>query len=252
MVSFYKPKTSANKERSYPSLTLTIRGLSDDGRGIANDNGRTVFVDGALPEETVLATIIETRRNYSQAKIKKILQASPQRLSPPCKVFKQCGGCSVQYMELQQQLVFKQEAVLSQLSRWANVVPEQLLEPVSLNDYGYRQRIRLAVDYNRNGELFFGFREATSRRLVNIEQCLVAEPQLQLLLPLLKQWLLTLKPRVVSHIELVGAGNDIGIVIRHTRPLAIDIRRQLASLLAQQGHIYKLGFRAAKDPHWRM
>ena len=219
---------------SYESLTLSIDGLSDEGRGIGQYEGKKVFVDGALPTETVEATVLKTHRTYLEAKVKKVLQASPDRLIPPCQVFKQCGGCSVQYMPQQLQLMFKQDAVLSQLSRWAKIVPEQIVAPIYQSPYAYRQRVRLAVDYHKNGELFFGFREANSHRLVNVQQCHVVTAPLQALLAPLRQWLISLKPKTVSHIELIQVNTQaVAVLLRHVRPLSVEFRQSLSRLLEE-------------------
>lgn len=215
-------------------LTLTITGLSDDGRGLADVDGKKIFVKGALPGETVDAFISQSHRRYSEAKVKTIHKPSQDRQQPLCPVFKHCGGCSVQYMPHEQQLTFKQQAVLSQLSRWAGLAPDTLLPPISQSSYHYRQRIRLSVDYARNDDLFMGFREEGSRRLVNIEHCAVLAESLDVLLPLLRQWLLELPPRRVSHIELVGTPTHSGVLVRHVRPLSLEQRQSLSKLLARQ------------------
>lgn len=218
-------------EETKEPITLTIERLGDDGRGIAFNHGKTVFVTGALEHETVMATITKRSNKFNEARLHTVMDASPERIVPPCPVFTRCGGCSVQYMSAAKQLAFKQTAVLSQLSRWANITPQQLLPTISIKEYGYRQRVRLAVDYTKNGELFLGFREATSHRLVNITTCAVLEPALDAVLPALREWLDTIKAKVVSHIELVNSAAGVVIVVRHTRALSHDSRQQLALLL---------------------
>lgn len=244
----YKPSSrrkTASAEKPQ-SLDLTITDLSDDGRGLSNVDGKKVFVDGALPGEDVVATVIKSHRNYIEAKTRKVQKLAVDRLQPNCPVFKQCGGCSVQYMPHEQQLAFKQQAVLSQLSRWADVRPEKILPPVSGQSYGYRQRVRLAVDYARNDDLFMGFRESGSRRLVNINECSVLVEPLSCLLPLLRQWLLALPPRRVSHIEMIGTAQSSGVLIRHTRPLSVDQRQVLVALLESQHPQVDVWFQGGK------
>ncbi len=224
------------------ALTLTIDRLSDDGRGIAKHNvnkdsankykGKSIFVDGALPGETVLATLTKENSKYSEARVKEIITPSVDRVPPPCGVYHRCGGCSMQHMEVEQQLLFKQATVLEQLSRWSDIIPSTVLPPIKSADYGYRQRVRFAVNYTKTGELSLGFREANSQRLVNLTECIIVEPILSGLLPLLRQWLLTIKPNVVSHIECVNTAESIGLIIRHTRVLPEAQRKQLHQLLS--------------------
>jgi 23S rRNA (uracil1939-C5)-methyltransferase len=221
---------AAPPESSEP-IELTVERLADDGRGIASDQGKTVFIEGALVGETVLTTITKRSNKYSEGRVKTLLVSSPERVTPPCPVFSRCGGCSVQYMAANKQLDFKQASVLSQLSRWADVEPKQLLPAITGPEYGYRQRVRLAVDYTKDAQLSLGFREVNSSRVVNVDQCAVLEPPLQSLLLPLKTWLLSLKPKVVSHIELLNSAAGPSVVVRHERKLGLEDRIQLTQLL---------------------
>jgi len=240
-------KKNTRQQHQYESVTLTPYALSDDGRGLADDeSGRKVFIDGALPEETVVATIMKDSRHYRQAKVKEVLSPSPERIEPPCLIFKRCGGCSVQYMSQSQQLNFKQNAVLSQLSRWADITPQDVLPMISYAGYQYRQRIRLSVDYHKNGDLYLGFHEPNSRRVVNVNECMVIEPLIQSLLPLLRSWLLSIKPKLVGHIEVVSTDTAIGVVIRHTRPLSVDDRQMLQVALEDENMPIELWFQGEK------
>lgn len=229
-----------NTSESNQTIVFTIDRLADDGRGIAYHQGKTVFVAGAIDGESVSAKIVHSTSKYSEAKVSTIESASEARVTPPCAVFSRCGGCAVQYMSAQKQLSFKQDSVLSQLSRWAKIVPDQVVAPISAGEYGYRQRVRLATDYTKNNDVFMGFREAGSHRIVDVKECTVLDVHLQPLLTLLKQWLLTVPVKVVSHIELVrgiDTANDqlpidtITVIIRYTRALSLVLRQQLATLL---------------------
>lgn len=226
----------ANDHNISNTTVLHIERLADDGRGIAIVNGKTVFVVGALPDEKVTANISKNTSTYSEGRVKQLVDVSPNRIDPPCPVFHRCGGCSVQYMLAVEQVEWKQEVVLSQLLRWSKVAPDHLLPALTDREYGYRQRVRLAVDYTKLGEVMFGFRELTGHAIVNIEQCMVLEPRLQALLPVLRQWLAVIKAGSVSHIELVHTALVIGIVIRHTRPLSRVERKAI------QQYIHAMAF----------
>ncbi len=228
-------------------ISLHIERLADDGRGIAVEHGKTIFVTGALDGETVLTTMTKRSHKFNEGRVKSITHASPDRIVPPCAVFSRCGGCSVQYMPSEKQLAFKQTAVLSQLSRWANISPQQLVPTISVKEYGYRQRVRLAVDYAKDGELFLGFREEASHRLVNITACVVLEPALQAALPILREWLGSIKAQLVSHIELVNTETTITVVVRHTRALPETNRHPLATLFVQASITAEVYFQGAKN-----
>lgn len=237
---------------------IRIERLADDGRGIASVQGKTLFVQGALVDEEVTVAIKKRMPTYIDARVHHIIKPSPLRQTPPCPVFSRCGGCSVQYMSAEEQVAFKQDAVLSQLSRWSQITPDTLLPVLTDTEYGYRQRVRLAVDYTKTGELLLGFREVDSHAIVNIDSCMVLSPSLQKLILPLRQWLSHIKAHVVSHVELVSAtrstafasdsGSEIvgtetvdseivdngtvGIVVRHTRLLAGADRLQLQQYMS--------------------
>ncbi|EGG95114.1 RNA methyltransferase, TrmA family [gamma proteobacterium IMCC1989] len=200
-------------------------------------------MQGALVGEEVTVAIKKRMPKYIDARVHQIIKPSALRQTPPCPVFSRCGGCSVQYMSAEEQVAFKQDAVLSQLSRWSQITPDTLLPVLTDTEYGYRQRVRLAVDYTKTGELLLGFREVDSRAIVNIDSCMVLNPNLQKLIHPLRQWLSYIKAHVVSHVELVntthsaapasGDGTEaVGIVVRHTRLLASADRLQLQQCMS--------------------
>ena len=94
---------SASKCSREP-VTRGIRSLTHDGRGIADTEGKTVFVDGALPGETVEWVRTRRKRNFDEARCEQVLVASENRVDPACPVFGQCGGCVMQHMSNRQQV----------------------------------------------------------------------------------------------------------------------------------------------------
>ena len=144
---------------------VRIDGLSHDGRGIARYHGKTLFVDGALPGETVRVQVLEDKRRYRNARVKEVVSASSGRCEPVCTHFRRCGGCSLQYWSHEGQLDSKQHVVLDQLRRFSRVVPEHIDAPLVSPPYGYRYRCRLAMRW-RKGRLSLGFREKGSNAIV--------------------------------------------------------------------------------------
>ncbi|MEQ8493594.1 MAG: TRAM domain-containing protein, partial [Gammaproteobacteria bacterium] len=78
-------------------VTLDIESLSHEGRGVARDGGKTVFVAGALPGEQVLARITRRHGRFDEADTLEVLRAAPARIAPRCAHFGVCGGCSLQH-----------------------------------------------------------------------------------------------------------------------------------------------------------
>ena len=228
-------------------LPLTIDRLADDGRGIGYDQGKTIFVDGALAGEQVKTMITKRASKFNEGRVYELLSHSTDRVMPPCPVFSRCGGCNLQHLDAKQQLAFKESSVSSQLQRWAGISPQNQLPAIQVSAYGYRQRVRLAVDYDKTGDLFLGFRESASHRLVNITECAVLEPSLEALLAPLRKWLSAIKAKVVSHMELVCAELVNTVVVRYVRPLDINARQQLATLLPDVDVYFQGGKQAGLD-----
>jgi len=90
-------------------LTLEIAALDAEGRGVArNAEGKVVFVEGALPGETVEALRLYGRRSFDTARAVSILRESPARRAPRCPSFGVCGGCATQHADARTQVAAKQ------------------------------------------------------------------------------------------------------------------------------------------------
>ncbi|MEX2524932.1 MAG: 23S rRNA (uracil(1939)-C(5))-methyltransferase RlmD [Gammaproteobacteria bacterium] len=199
----------------------TIESLSHEGRGVTHINGKTVFVDNALPGETVRLNYLRTRSKRDEAEAVDILQASPQRIEPFCPYFHACGGCSLQHMEPRAQIEFKQQVLVEQLRHIGGVEAGVLLEPLMGPVRGYRHKARLGVKYVfKKQRLLVGFREKRSSFVADIDECGVLHPAVGNLLPALKELIagLSIYNRIPQIEVAVGDGHP-ALVIRHLQPL---------------------------------
>ncbi|WP_260410593.1 23S rRNA (uracil(1939)-C(5))-methyltransferase RlmD [Paenibacillus sp. JGP012] len=96
---------------------IDIIGMNHDGEGVGRANGYTLFVQGALPGETVRVRVMKTKKQYGYAKLLEIVKASPDRVSAPCPIYDQCGGCQIQHMSYAGQLAWKRQLVIDNLQR---------------------------------------------------------------------------------------------------------------------------------------
>ncbi|MGG4129839.1 23S rRNA (uracil(1939)-C(5))-methyltransferase RlmD [Paenibacillus illinoisensis] len=96
---------------------IDIIGMNHDGEGVGRANGYTLFVQGALPGETVRVRVMKTKKQYGYAKLLEIVKASPDRVSAPCPIYDQCGGCQIQHMSYAGQLAWKRQLVVDNLQR---------------------------------------------------------------------------------------------------------------------------------------
>lgn len=213
---------------------FTIDRMGHDGRGVSQWNNKTLFVDGAIVGERVTARLVEDHSRYTEARVDEVLDASPLRQVPPCPHYTTCGGCQLQHLNSEQQIVFKQDALLEQLERWGGVKSKHVVAPIRSMAEGYRRTARLGVWYEESGEVIFGFRQRNSKELVQVDACLVLAPNLNLLLAPLRQWLTELRAvKAVTHIELIDSQLGAAIVVRHTKKLADGDIAQLAALAHQ-------------------
>ena len=95
--------------------------FSHDGRGVARIDGKAVFIEGALPGETVRFRYRERRKRYDTGEVAEILEPSPDRVTPPCPHYGTCGGCDLQHLRPEAQLQAKQEIVAAQLEHLGKV-----------------------------------------------------------------------------------------------------------------------------------
>ena len=211
-------------------IELTLERLTHDGRGIGRWHGRTVFVEGGLPGEQVMARVVRARSKLIEARLEQLLQTSAERRAPACRHVELCGGCSLQHMPQQTQLQVKQQALAQQLQHFAGLQPQRWMPPLIGPEYGYRQRTRLSVRWDpRARRLMVGYRQRASSELVEVSQCPILTPVLERLLQELPEVLQQLEARAgLGHVELIG-GACPSMLVRHLQPLPpADIERLLA------------------------
>lgn len=210
--------------------------LSHDGRGVTQWQGKTLFVADALTGERVTARFISEHGRYAEAVVDEVIEASAQRVEPPCPHYRLCGGCQLQHMPADRQLQVKQDALLEQMQRWGGLAPRRILPAVQSPATGYRSRARLGVWYEKDGSVTLGFRQRQSKQLTQIETCLVLAPSLNRLLAPLQAWLSQLEAAgAVTHVELIESSAAPGIILRHTKRLTARDRQQLALLTQAEG-----------------
>ena len=116
-----------------PPQTLEVVDLSHEGQGIARLDGRAVFVDGALPGETIEVQLLQ------------VIKPSADRVDPKCQHYAMCGGCAEQHLSSAKQLELKQNQLLENMARIAKVDVPQVLPPLHADVWNYRRRARLGA-----------------------------------------------------------------------------------------------------------
>jgi len=157
----------------------TIVDITLDGRGVTDNVGKVVFVPFTITGEQVKFERKRKKKKFDEARLIEVTKSVPQRIVPRCEYFSICGGCSIQHINTQAQLEFKQKAVLDTLRRIGNVVPEKIFPPVVHKVWGYRRRARLAVKYvAKKGRVLVGFREYSAPYVADMWHCEVLHPSI--------------------------------------------------------------------------
>lgn len=166
-----------------PSFVVTIEKLIAGGLGLGRrPDGMVVLVPQVLPGEEVRLTAIKRKRDYLFAHLLEVLTPSPHRVQPPCPYYGKCGGCDLQHATPDYQLRLKTEMVRESLGRISPYKEEALarfLAPIIPSPliFNYRQRLRLKVEKGR-----VGLRRPRSHSVCPIRTCLLARPEINVLL----------------------------------------------------------------------
>lgn len=209
-----------------------ILDLSHDGRGVARrDNGKAVFVAGALPGEKIMAKQTARSRSFDEAVTMEVLQASADRVAPRCPHFGTCGGCALQHLEESKQILAKQRVLLENFERIGHVTPESLLPPLTDAAWGYRRKGRFSVRrVEKKNKTLVGFRESDPRFVADLSICYTVIPQIGERILALSALVDGLDGRRdIPQIEFIAGDDTVALVFRHLQPLSDNDRNALVA-----------------------
>lgn len=226
-----------------PLGPVLVERLSHEGRGVAHAaDGKTVFINGALPGDQVMYRVTRRKSNFDDAELADILQPSTQRVTPPCEFFARCGGCTLQHLGSEYQLAHKQAMLIEQLTHFAEVQPRQgYLPALSAADLGYRRKTRLSCKFViKKDQVLVGFREKNSHFVADITRCEVLDPRISAQLSALKTLIGQLEAKAsIPQVEIAAGDTQVAMVVRHLLPMsAADQAAWLAFCQAHQWHLY--------------
>ncbi len=156
-------------------LRLTVESLAHGGMAVAHVDGRAVFVRGGCPGDVADVEVTDDRGSYLVSDIRALLEPSPDRAEPPCPYFAECGGCQWQHVAYDRQLAEKRGIVRDALRRIGGLDPALVADTVSSSlEYGYRNKIELAVDSSVR-PISVGFLAERSDRVVPVDECLLLD-----------------------------------------------------------------------------
>ena len=199
-------------------VVLEITDLTEEGQGVGKCDGLVFFVKGTVMGDVVEARILKVKKNYAYAKVEKLLQASPYRVTPLCPVAGKCGGCQLQHLSYEKELEWKEDRIAQSLIRIAGIPEEEvhakgegilggkteryrnkaqypvqnrkeLREEIALGgrafEEGKKAPEKEQESYDSLGIGFYGFH---SHRIIEAEDCLINSAENPLILNCIKEW----------------------------------------------------------------
>ncbi len=156
-------------------MKVKVEKMIAGGFALSRENGKIYLIKGAYPEEIVDIEMVKKKKDLSFCKVKRVIKASPNRIIPPCKHFKECGGCEWMNMKYDEQLRLKSDVFVDQMRHMAKIVIDNP-EIIPTKAYAYRNKMEMVV---RNGEM--GFFKRGTHNFVKIEKCMLATETLNAL-----------------------------------------------------------------------
>ena len=216
---------SGNKEYSPQKndlITLEITDLTEEGQGVGKKDGLVFFVKDSVMGDKVEARILKVKKNYAYAKVEKLLEASPYRITPLCPVAGKCGGCQLQHLSYEKELAWKEDRIAQSLIRIAGLSPEEVERKKEGILGGILSRYRNKAQYpvqsrkeirsggatsvsdwkvdgkwpgknkieakEKSSDLSMGFYGFHSHRIIETEDCLINSAENPLILNCIKDW----------------------------------------------------------------
>ncbi|MCE2706097.1 MAG: 23S rRNA (uracil(1939)-C(5))-methyltransferase RlmD [Proteobacteria bacterium] len=203
-------------------IKVRIESIDAEAKGIARIDGKTIFINDVLPNEEVLIEIYKRKPTFDLARLIKIITPSIDRVEPLCPNFGNCGGCSLQHMEFNAQILSKQKVLIDNLKHIGRVETQNVLQPIIGTPWGYRHRARMSAKYVfKKDSALVGFREKGSPYVADMSECLVLPKHISDIIPNLRHLIsqLSIKDKI-PQIE-VAIGDKINVLVfRVMEPLS--------------------------------
>lgn len=218
----------------------TIETFSHDGRGIARINGKTTFIQAALPGETVMFQYTQTKRDFDEGRTLSVINASDLRAEPRCPHYALCGGCSLQHLSSEAQIHVKQSLLLDLLQRIGHTKPQQVLAPLSQDSWHYRNKAGLSVRYvEKKQATLVGFREKNNPRYItDINQCPILNSRVDAQISMLRALIDAFEaPDIIAQIEVAAGDHDVALIFRNLKSLTTNDEAKLRQFGVETGFL---------------
>ena len=181
-------------------ISLTIEDFTKEGEGLGKYQGFPFFVKDTVIGDEVRVSITKLKKNYGYARLVEIVTPSRDRVTPPCPVARQCGGCKLQQISYEKQLSFKKslvEGCLMRIGGFGKEDIEQKMEPVygMEEPWHYRNKAQFPVGYDKEGNLVAGFYAGRTHSIVANTNCAI---QAEVTHPIVEKVLTYMKENKIS------------------------------------------------------
>lgn len=206
-----------NMMQKNETAIVKIEDIGVNGEGIGKVDGYTLFIKDAVIGDLVEAKVMKAKKNYGYARLMKVIEPSKYRVEPKCAFARKCGGCQIQEMSYERQLVFKQNKVWGNLERIGGFSPEllkQTMEPVVGMDepFFYRNKAQFPFGTDKEGNPVTGFYAGRTHDIIANTDCALGVPVnreiLELVLDFMKKY------HIPSYDEKTGVGLVRHVLIR--------------------------------------
>lgn len=190
-------------------LEVEVERILPGGMGLAHAGGKTVFVSLAAPGDRLRVRIDRQQGNVLFASIEEIITPSPVRIEPPCPYFGRCGGCDFQQLTYEAQLAAKSEMIRDCLHRIARLenIPDVVVNR-SPKEWRYRMRATWQIDEEQRR---IGYYERGSRRVCDVADCAILQPELQQTLEKVRATEWHEFPPGLKHLDAVVGENGVSL-----------------------------------------
>jgi 23S rRNA (uracil1939-C5)-methyltransferase len=188
-------------------VEVRIEKLVHGGEGLARlADGKALFVRGVLPGERVIIEITGRRKGVFVAAPVRIVEPSPDRVTPPCTGDLECTGATWPYIAYPAQLKYKEEILLDTVRRLGGMEPRELLPiiPSPRTDH-YRLRTQFNVRA-RDGKQRIGFFRQGTYQLIEVENAFLLHPLINTTLAAVRDLSDRLPPLTEIHINVSSTG----------------------------------------------
>ena len=194
-------------------VTVEITDIGVSGEGIGHVDGYTLFIKDAVIGDVVEAKVMKAKKNYGYARLMKVITPSEYRVEPKCAFARRCGGCQIQEMSYDRQLVFKDQKIRGNLERIGGFTKDRIdtvMQPVvgMEHPFGYRNKAQFPFGTDKEGNPITGFYAGRTHDIIANTDCALGVEQNKEILEIILQYMR--ENKIKSYDEKTGKG-----LIRH-------------------------------------